>query len=96
MGLLLRFRRRSSADFGVVRGAGKKLAYSAYMAHNTHSASDDYETLHAGVREVLRHQLEGETLRDAIRHQLGSETLDQAAHEILDRLRRHGLPIPSR
>lgn len=52
------------------------------MAHSTQTAKEDYEDLHATVVDALRYQLEG-------------EALDQAAHEVLARLRQHGLDVPS-
>ncbi|MFC9335923.1 hypothetical protein [Arthrobacter sp. NPDC057009] len=52
------------------------------MAHSMETAKEDYEDLHATVVDALRYQLEG-------------EALDHAAHEVLARLRQHGLDIPS-
>ncbi|HEY9355086.1 MAG TPA: hypothetical protein VIQ52_02140 [Arthrobacter sp.] len=51
-------------------------------AHSTQTAKGDYEDLHATVVDALRYQLDG-------------EALDQAAHEVLARLRQHGLDVPS-
>lgn len=63
--------------------AGEGVAYSALMAHGTQLAIDEYEDLHAIVA-------------DALRYQLGDEALEEAAHEVLARLREHGLLIPSK
>lgn len=47
-----------------------------------HSTPVEYEDLHATVVDALRYQLE-------------DSALDEAAHEVLVRLRQHGLDIPS-
>lgn len=59
------------------------FAYSACMAHSNPSAKTDYEDLHATVVDALRYDVKG-------------EALDQAAHEVLDRLRDNGLSIPTK
>lgn len=48
-----------------------------------HQQKTDYEDLHATVVDALRYDVKG-------------EALDQAAHEVLDRLRDNGLSIPAK
>ena len=53
------------------------------MAHSNPPAKTDYEDLHAATV-------------DAIDWYVKTEFLEQAAHEVLDRLRDNGLAIPSK
>lgn len=53
------------------------------MTQTTSPANLHYEDLHATVVDALRHNIEG-------------DALDHAAHEVLDRLRNHGVAIPAR
>jgi hypothetical protein len=53
------------------------------MAHSTPSSKTDYEDLHATVVDALSYDVKG-------------EALDEAAHEVLDRLRDNGLSIPAK
>jgi hypothetical protein len=69
--------------FAVNQVCRRSLAYSAYMAHSTPSSKTDYEDLHATVVDALSYDVKG-------------EALDEAAHEVLDRLRDNGLSIPAK